>query len=393
MTFTTILQPKSIDAFIGQRDILATDKPLYKMIKNKNIPNIFLFGPPGCGKTTLGKIIANEIGYTFYLMNGTSFKVEDFREILKKHEHSLLKAVVFIDEVHRLSKNQQELLLPCMENDRIKIIGASTENPFFTLTNAIRSRSFLFEMKLLNNDELTVVLELAIKHSQNTITDEAKEYLISSSNGDARSLLNLFEVASSIEQEITLSTINGLRSKKQIDGSSNDDSHYDLISAMIKSIRGSDIDAGLYYLARLLNGGEDVAFLARRLVILASEDIGNANPNALNLAVSTMQSVEKIGMPEARIILSQCVVYLASSPKSNSSYLAINEAMQYAEKNILPIPKHIKTHSKEYLYPHNFGGFVEQTYVEFNQKFYNPQMIGFEKTLDEWNTKIKTKGK
>lgn len=389
MTLTTILQPKTIDNFIGQKHILGQDKPLFKIIKNKSIPNIFLYGPPGCGKTTLGKIIAKEIGYNFYLLNGTNFKSDDFKEILRNHQNSLLKAIVFIDEVHRLSKNQQELLLPCMENDRIKIIGASTENPFFSLTNAIRSRSFLFEMKSLDENDLKEILEIAVKQTKKQITDSAISYLIESSSGDARSVLNLFEVASNIEDIITLDTVSALREKKQIDGSNNADSHYDLISAMIKSIRGSNIDAGLYYLARLLNGGEDVAFIARRLVILASEDIGNANPNALNLAVSTMTAVEKIGMPEARIPLGQCVVYLASSPKSNSSYNAINLALESASKHIYKIPEHIKPHSKSYLYPHNFGGFIKQKYMEFDDRFYESKEVGFEKTLNEWHTKIK----
>lgn len=389
MTLTTLLQPKDINDYIGQRHILAKDKPLYKMIRNRNIPNIFFYGPPGCGKTTLGKIIANETERTFYLMNGTSFKAEDFRDILKKHENSLLKAIVFIDEVHRLSKNQQELLLSCMENDSITIIGASTENPFFSLTQAIRSRSFLFEMKPLDDKDISTILEKAQILLTKELTHEAKEYIIYSSNGDARSALNLFELAATIDDTITVQTVRELRNQKQIDKSNSDDSHYDLISAMIKSIRGSDIDAALYYLARLLNGGEDVAFLARRLVILASEDIGNANPNALNLAVSTMQGVEKIGMPEARILLSQCVIYLASSPKSNSAYNAINNAMEFASTYTDTIPKHLKTHAKEYLYPHNFGGYVVQEYKNFDKIFYTSNSVGFEKTLNDWSSKIK----
>lgn len=391
MNLTQALQPKTIDKYRGQKHILGENKPLYKMIKLQQIPHMFFYGPPGCGKTTLAQIIAKDSGRSFHILNGTQFKTEDLKNLQKRYENTLLKAVVFIDEIHRLSRNQQELLLPIMESTQILIIGASTENPYHSLTDAIRSRSFLFELKPLTNDDLILILDEIEILRNITISDQIKGYLINAANGDARSMINLVDFALHSSQELTIENLSLLRNQKQISGTNNQDTHYDLTSAMIKSIRGSDIDASLYYLARLLNGGEDVKFIARRLVILSSEDIGNANPNALNIATNTMLSVEKIGMPEARIILGQCVIYLASSPKSNSSYNAINQAITYATEHIHPIPEHLKNNSfpKTYKYPHDFGGFVEQEYANLNTIFYTTKNIGFEKNLQEWINKIK----
>lgn len=390
MSFASDFQPISFESFYGQRHLVGKDATLYKLIKARKIPNIFLFGPPGVGKTTLGKIISKEIGYDFYELNGAYFKTEEFKEIAKNHQNSLIKAIVFVDEVHRLSKNQQELMLPIMEKENIKIIGASTENPFFSLTNAIRSRSFLFELYSLNFDELNNILANISQSCKIKIPEDSKDYLINSSNGDARSMINLFDFACKIDETLSLATLKNLRSHNQISSANNKDSHYDLISALIKSIRGSDIDASLYWLARLIVGEEEPAFIARRLVILASEDISNANPNALNLAVSSMNAVSKIGYPEARIILAQCVVYLASSPKSNSSYLAINNAIEHANSTDEKIPSHLKNGSKDYLYPHDFNGYAEQGYMNKNIKFYKSKLVGFEKTLDDWIRKIKS---
>ena len=391
MNFTSVFRPNSLNDFRGQSHLVSADAPLAKLIKSKNIPNIFLFGPPGIGKTTLGRIIANEIGSQFYELNGGYFKTDEFKEIAKNHQNSLIKAVVFIDEVHRLSKNQQELMLPIMENTNIKIIGASTENPYFSLTNAIRSRSFLFELYKLNNTEMDEILQKVCEQKNIELNSEVKNYLIESSNGDARSMINLLEFAYTADFDVSIETLKNLRSHWQVDSTNNSESHYDFTSALIKSIRGSDIDASLYWLARLIVGAEEPAFIARRLVILASEDIGNANPNALNLAVSTMNAVAKIGYPEARIVLSQCVIYLASCPKSNASYLAINNSIDYATLNQQNIPSNLKNGSKQYLYPHDFDGYVEQIYMENPKKFYDSKLVGFEKTLDEWNKKIKNK--
>jgi putative ATPase len=388
----TLLRPTSLENFVGQSHIIGPNKALHKLIQKKEIPHLFFYGKPGTGKTTLAKIIAKTIGTDYYYFNATTIKVEDLRTVFKRYNNSLIKPLIFIDEVHRLSKNQQEVLLPIMENYEAIIIGASTENPFFTLTNAIRSRSFTYEFKSLSLDELTKVLEQALRLIQIEISNEAREYLLNSSSGDARALLNLLDFASKVSSTITLEILLELRSKSVGDGVSSSDSHYNLASAMIKSLRGSDVDAALYYLGRLIDGGESVEFITRRLVIFASEDIGNANPNALNLAVSTMLATSKIGYPESRILLGQCVVYLASCPKSNTSYQAINQVLDDIQKGkILEIPEHLKDRALNYLYPHNFGGYVEQEYLKENISYYKSQGIGFEKTLNEWLCKIKQK--
>ena len=385
-----LLRPTTLEEFIGQSHIISPNKALHKLIIKKEIPHLFFYGPPGTGKTTLAKIISKSSGYDFYNMNATSLKIEQFRDIFKRYDNALLKPLIFIDEVHRLSKTQQEVLLPIMENYDAIIIGASTENPFFSLTNGIRSRSFIYEFKTLSYKELEVLLNKAIKKLDITIDAKAIDYLIVSSSGDGRALLNLLEFSSKIDTHITLEVLKELRMNSMGDGVSSSQSHYDITSAMIKSLRGSDVDAALYYLARLIDGGESVDFISRRLVIFASEDIGNANPHAFNLANNTMQSCNKIGFPESKIILGQCVVYLASCPKSNSSYNAINSAISYvANEEVLDIPIHLKDAHVGYKYPHDFGGYVKQQYLEKDITFYNSKRIGYEKTLDDWLTKIK----
>ena len=386
------LRPTNLETFVGQSHIISKDKALYKLIKQKDIPHLFFYGKPGTGKTTLAKIIAKEIGTDYFYFNATSIKVEELRKVFDKYKGSLIKPLIFIDEVHRLSKNQQEVLLPIMENYDAIIIGASTENPFFTLTNAIRSRSFIYEFKAFTKDEMLKIFHIAKVGLDINISDDSLEYLINSSSGDARAMLTLLNFAYKVSNDIDLDLLKQLRENIIGEGVSSSDTHYDLASAMIKSIRGSDVDASLYYLARLINGGESVDFITRRLVIFASEDIGNANPNALNIAVSTMQACNKIGYPESRIILSQCIIYLASSPKSNSAYKAINEALNtIINGKIIDIPKHLDSEHIGYLYPHDFGGYVEQKYLIEPLVFYKSNKVGFEKTLDEWLNKIKNK--
>jgi putative ATPase len=387
------LRPTNLDNFVGQSHIISKDKALYKLIKQKEIPHLFFYGKPGTGKTTLAKIIAKEIDTDYYYFNATSIKVEDLRKVFDRYKNALIKPLIFIDEVHRLSKNQQEVLLPIMESYSAYIIGASTENPFFTLTNAIRSRSFTYEFKAFTKAEMIKILDIAFKDLDININQDAIDYLINSSSGDARAMLTLLNFSYKVSTTIDIPLLKELRENVIGDGVSSSDTHYDLASAMIKSIRGSDIDAALYYLSRLISGGESVDFITRRLVIFASEDIGNANPNALNLAVSTMTACNKIGYPESRIMLGQCIIYLASSPKSNAAYKGINNALQTIKEGlILDIPKHLDSQHIGYLYPHDFGGYVQQKYLDKDLKLYNSNNIGFEKTLDEWINKIKHKG-
>ena len=386
------LRPTNLENFVGQSHIISKDKALYKLIKQRDIPHLFFYGKPGTGKTTLAKIIAKEIDTDYYYFNATSIKVEDLRKVFDRYKNALIKPLIFIDEVHRLSKNQQEVLLPIMENYDATIIGASTENPFFTLTNAIRSRSFLYEFKAFTKEEMEKILSIALNDIDVNISKDAKEHLIHSSSGDARAMLTLLNFSYKVSKDIDISLVKELRENVIGDGVSSSDTHYDLASAMIKSIRGSNVDAALYYMSRLINAGESVDFITRRLVIFASEDIGNANPHALNLSVNTMTACNKIGYPESRIILAQCIIYLTSSPKSNSAYKAINKALQdIKEGMLLNIPKHLDSQHIGYLYPHDFGGYVEQEYLEKDLKFYESKNIGYEKTLNEWLKKIKNK--
>ena len=390
--FALRFRPKKLDDICGQSDIVAVFK---KFIANEKISHSIFYGLAGCGKTSFARAVAAEMSYDFYEFDGGNLKVEEFRKILKSYENALNKPLFFIDEIHRLSKTQQEALLIPMENYRAIIIGASTENPFFTLSSGIRSRSMLFEFKPLNSHDFERLLTRVSDEIKFDISDEAKEYLFKSSGGDARSFLNLLEFALSLGTNITLENLKILRANAVSEGVSEDDTHYHLASAFIKSLRGSDENAVIYYLARLIDAGESADFIARRMVIFASEDSGNANPNALNLVTSTLTAVSKIGYPEARIILSQCAVYLAHSPKSNSSYLAINSALKYVKnEQPLKIPPYLVNTDpqiKNYLYPHDFGGWVEQKYLEKPLKFYESKGIGFEKTLDEWIGKIKIK--
>ncbi|NOQ30423.1 MAG: AAA family ATPase [Helicobacteraceae bacterium] len=388
--FTYTYRPKTFDDIVGQESLTATNSPLRVLCEKGKLSHSFFYGTPGSGKTTLARVIADVMELPFYEFNATSLKIEQLRKIFDQYKNSLEKPLLFIDEVHRLAKNQQEVLLPVMENNSVLVIGASTENPFYSLTAAMRSRSMLYELKPVGREALLNVCEYIIEKESISIEESAKEYLIASSGGDVRAMLNLLSLSSEVAQPITLQTLKSLRPSALNDGASSATTHYDLASAMIKSIRGSDADAAIYYLARLIKGAENPEFIARRLVILASEDIGNANPQALTLCTSTMTSVAKIGYPEARIILAQAVIYLCASPKSNSAYLAINSALCAIESGeILEIPENILQNKVNYLYPHDFGGYIEQKYLSKKLKFVEFKPIGYEAKMGEWIEAIK----
>lgn len=390
-----IFRPQTLKDFLGQQHLLSENAPL-RIIIEKNIqdsgvfPNLLLFGPPGSGKTSLANIIATLSKKAFLSFNAANFKLETLKKELNIYQHVLNKPILFIDEVHRLNIAQQDFLLSFLEQGQVAFIGASTENPFFALSTALRSRSFLFELKPLTSDDFVVLYDKVLQtYPPLHGFDNIRTWILENHNGDCRAFLNLLDIALDIDsrQEVTLEMLQSIVSNSK--GVKSQHIHYDYISALIKSIRGSDENAAIYYLACLIQAGENPEFIARRLVILASEDIGNANPNALNLSVSTMQAVSKIGYPEARIILSQCVIYLACSPKSNSAYNAINCALRDTRLRLDSVPEYLKTNAIGYKYPHDFGGFVEQVYHE-GRSYVNMKSIGFEKTLQEWSAKIKT---
>lgn len=388
-------RPKSFDEFVGQEHLVGENAPFYRLLRQQQLPHSFFFGPAGTGKTTLARLTAKTLDSAFFEFNATSLKIDDLRKVLIAHKGSLIKPVIFIDEVHRLAKNQQEVILPFMENFDALFIGASTENPFFTLTSAIRSRGMLFEFKPLKESDLESLARRQMDRLGVTMEEEAFEYLIVSSGGDARAMLNLLECAANLNKTIELELLKSLRPTSLNDGSSSSETHYNLASAMIKSIRGSDTDAAVYYLARLIEGGEDPRFIARRLLILASEDIGNANPTALTLASSTFYAVSQIGYPESRIILSQLAIYLAASPKSNTALEAIDNALAAIRGGeLLEVPDHLKDahfggakamgRGIGYRYPHDYGGWVEQAYLQKPLHFVDFKSIGYEKKLKEW---------
>lgn len=390
MSLALTFRPNNLDEILGQYELVEVFK---KFIAMQKLPHSLFFGVAGSGKTSFARAVAKEFGLDFYEFDGGNFKLAELRKILENYKNSLYKPLIFIDEIHRLSKTQQEMLLIPMENYRLILIGASTENPYFVLSQGIRSRSMLFHFKALGVEELELLLKKVQKNLNFTLDDDAKDFLLKS--GDARSMLNLIEFVLVLEQKhINLKNLKKLRNTANSEGVNSKDTHYLLASALIKSLRGSDVDAALYYLARLIDGGESADFIARRLVIFASEDIGNADSKALILATSTLEAVKNIGYPEARIILAQCVIYLASAMKSNSSYKAINEALHFVRNNPpLPIPAYLNNNapqSKDYLYPHDFGGYVEQKYLSQALKFYYSKGIGEEKILLENLRKLKS---
>ena len=354
------MKPKTLEDYVGQEHILGKDKILYRTIKADRLSSIILWGPPGCGKTSLAKVISNTTKYKFTRINAVTAGISDIKNAIDEAKNMLLnpsgKCILFIDEIHRFNKLQQDALLPYVENGTVILIGATTENPYFEVNKALISRSMIFQLKPLNEENIYEILKKALTSEEGLgtynikIEDETLKKIAEVSNGDVRTALNGLEVAvltTKLSEDGYIHITNEIaadcvQSRKAIFDKSGD-SHYDNISAFIKSMRGSDPDAAVFYLARAINGGEDPVFLARRIVICASEDVGMANPNALVVATSAMQAVTMVGMPEARIILSEAAIYVATSKKSNASYLAIDKALaDVKEKDTGEIPMHIR---------------------------------------------------
>ena len=386
------MRPRTLEEYVGQKHILGKDKILYRTIKADRLSSIILFGPPGCGKTSLAKVISETTKYKFEKINAVTSGVSDIKKVIDDAKNLFLnptgKCILFIDEIHRFNKLQQDALLPAVEDGTIILIGATTENPYFSVNKALISRSMVFKLEPLTEEDILAVLRMSLERKDGLgeynikIDDHTLKVIAGISGGDVRTALNGLEIAVLTTQMDKDGYINitdqiaadSMQKKKAIFDKSGD-SHYDNISAFIKSIRGSDPDAAIFYLARALNAGEDPMFLARRIAISAAEDVGMANPNALVVANSAMQAVHQIGMPEARIILAEATVYVATSKKSNASYLAINKAMEdVSTKDTGEVPMHIRNapieemknfgYHEGYKYPHDYPGHVvEQQYL------------------------------
>lgn len=415
------LRPTTLDEVVGQQHIVGKDKLLYRAIKADKLSSIIFYGPPGTGKTTLAKVIAHTTSAEFMQINATSAGKKDMEEVITaaKNNQGMYgkKTILFIDEIHRFNKGQQDYLLPYVEDGTIILIGATTENPYFEVNGALLSRSVIFELKKLSKDDIRTLLLRAISDKEKgmgaynaAIDEDALEFLADVSNGDARAALTALElgVLTTDRREdgiihITIDVASECIQKRVISYDKSGDNHYDTVSAFIKSMRGSDPDAAVYYLARMLYAGEDVKFIARRIMILAAEDIGNADPMALTVAVSAAQAVERIGMPEAQIILSQAVTYMASAPKSNAAVNAISKAMDVVGRTKTPpVPTHLQDahyksaeklgHGLGYKYAHNYKNhYVKQQYLPdglTNEVFYEPSENGYEATIREYYRKI-----
>ena len=387
------MRPVSLEEVVGQEHIIGKGKLLYRAIKADKLSSIIFYGPPGTGKTTLAKVIANTTSARFCQMNATVAGKKDMEEVVKTAQDYLgmygKKTILFVDEIHRFNKGQQDYLLPFVEDGTLVLIGATTENPYFEVNSALISRSIVFELKSLEKKDIDKLLLRAVSDTEKgmgaygaVLDDDAREFLSDIAGGDARAALNALELAILTTEKsedgkihITLEVASECIQKRVVRYDKTGDNHYDTISAFIKSMRGSDPDAAVYYLAKMLYAGEDIKFIARRIMICASEDVGLANPNALVVANSAMQAVHMVGMPEARIILSEAAVYVATSKKSNATYLGINRALEdVASKDTGEVPMHIRNAPVEqmkqfgyhegYLYPHDFPGhWVEQQYL------------------------------
>ena len=410
------MRPKTLEEVVGQQHIIGKDKLLYRAIRADKLSPVNFYGPPGTGKTTLAKVIAGATKAEFVSINATAAGKKDMEAVVEQAKNSLgmygRRTILFIDEIHRFNKGQQDYLLPFVEDGTIILIGATTENPYFEVNGALLSRSVIFELKSLDKEDIRILLRRAVTDEERgmgayhaVLEPDAEDFLADISNGDARAALTAIELGVLTTERsedgkihITLDVAQECIQKRAVRYDKMGDQHYDTISAFIKSIRGSDPDAAVYYLARMLYAGEDIRFIARRMMISASEDVGNADPNALNVAVSAALAVERIGMPEARIILAQAATYLASAPKSNASYLAVDRATECMKQTMTaPVPVHLQDahykgseklgHGLGYLYAHNYPNhYVEQQYLPDALKdevFYEPTEIGYEKQIKE----------
>ena len=404
------MRPTTLDEVVGQKHIIGKDKLLYRAIRADQLGSIIFYGPPGTGKTTLAKVIANTTSASFRQINATVAGKKDMEDVVKEAKDALgmygKKTILFVDEIHRFNKSQQDYLLPYVEDGTLILIGATTENPYFEVNGALLSRSRIFELKALEKDDVKELVLRAVRDEKKgmgsyhaVIDDEAADFLADVSGGDARAALNAVELGVLTTERnpadglihITLDVAQECIQKRAVRYDKDGDNHYDTISAFIKSMRGSDPDAAVYYLARMLYAGEDIKFIARRIMICAAEDVGNADPQALTVAVSAAQAVERIGMPEAQIILSQAVLYVATAPKSNSACNAVFEAMD-AVKNqrSMPVPVHLQDshyggsaklgHGIGYRYAHDYPNhYVKQQYLPDGMEgrcFYHPSEIG-----------------
>ena len=416
------MRPRTIDEVVGQEHILGHDKLLYRAIKSDKLSSIILYGPPGTGKTTIAKVIANTTSAEFTSINATVAGKKDMEQVVEKAKANLAmtgnRTILFIDEIHRFNKGQQDYLLPFVEDGTLILIGATTENPYFEVNGALVSRSIIFELKPISQENIESLIRLAVTDPERgmgsygaSIDEDAVHFLADIAGGDARKALNAVELGilstppdAEGQIRITLEVAQECIQQRAVRYDKDGDNHYDTISAFIKSMRGSDPDAAVYYLARMLYAGESVTFIARRIMICASEDVGNADPMALMVAVNASLAVERVGMPEAQIILSHAAIYVACAPKSNAAYVAVEQAMQeVAASGNLPIPPHLQDahyksaaklgHGTGYLYAHDFpNDYVQQQYLPYElsgHEFYRPSGNGYEVKIREHFRRIK----
>lgn len=415
------MRPRTLEEVAGQEHIIGKDKLLYRAIKADKLGSVIFYGPPGTGKTTLAKVIANTTSSRFQQINATVAGKKDMEEVVKEAQQHLgmygKKTILFVDEIHRFNKGQQDYLLPFVEDGTLILIGATTENPYFEVNGALISRSIVFELKPLKKEDICKLLERAATDTERgmgsygaVLEDEAKEFLADISGGDARAALNALELGALTTEKsedgkihIDLETASQCIQKRVVRYDKTGDNHYDTISAFIKSMRGSDPDAAVFYLAKMLYAGEDIKFIARRIMICAAEDVGNADPQALQVAVAAAQAVERLGMPEARIPLAQAVTYVASAPKSNAAYLAVDEAMEAVRSVKTTVPVHLQDshykgaakmgHGIGYQYAHDYPNhYVKQQYLPSElggRVFYRPTDNGYEQEIQEYFRKIR----